>query len=458
MRATSLLFRSIFLVLVAAYTAMVLPYEAVAGEPTAKTRPNVVLIIIDTLRADVLGAYGGSFAASPELDEIAKDGTVFESVISQASWTRASLASMLTSQYPRSLGVHVERWDRLPSSATTLEEVLQAAGYATIGITGNPHLNHTFNFQQGFGQYLDSSVVFPWMQEEEGKDKMNESVDLAPADQLFTRLAELAQKVNDRPLYMRALIMDVHQHSRLKGEAIAARFRGSPNADYLQGVSIASGAVKRFIDKVRQLPHFENALFVITADHGEGLRDHPAVPHSDRHGNLLYESHLHVPLILYNPSDARLRNKRVRHDAQLLDVMPTILDYAGVEIPKGLQGRSQLPDVLSGNATAPDPFIVSETRWRNVEKLAAYEGKWAYIENRDRWPGVAPKELQARHGPQNGLKTDKGRSQKSVLETFANKLAQWEARFPVHKPEVSAESSDGPLPEEVQQLKSLGYL
>jgi arylsulfatase A-like enzyme len=111
--------------------------------------PNVVLIIIDALRQDKLGAYGFSEETSPEIDRMARQGVRFDSVIAQSSWTRPSIGSMLTSQYPRTLGIYKEKDEVLPHDAVTLAEVLKEAGYTTIGATANANINSSFNFQQG---------------------------------------------------------------------------------------------------------------------------------------------------------------------------------------------------------------------------------------------------------------------------------------------------------------------
>ncbi|MFT7465403.1 MAG: arylsulfatase A-like enzyme, partial [Pseudohongiellaceae bacterium] len=123
-------------------------------------RPNVVLIIIDTLRADVLSSYGHSADPSPALSRLTADGVQFDSVISQTSWTLPSIGSMLTSQYPRTLGLYAEFDHALPERFVALAEVLNDHGYATFGATANPNINSRAQFDQGFDEYVDSIYVF----------------------------------------------------------------------------------------------------------------------------------------------------------------------------------------------------------------------------------------------------------------------------------------------------------
>lgn len=423
----------------------------------SKTRPNIVLIMIDTLRADKLGAYGHGGGASPEIDTIAKKGVVFERTIAQSSWTRASVSSLVTSQYPRSLGVLREQWDPLPLEATTLAEVLKENGYRTVGLTANPHLNHTFNHHQGFDVYVDSNVLFPWMKNEEGKAKATKATRLPRAADIFSRALEEAKASDGKPTYIQTLIMEVHGSWKVPKNKIKPEFLAHDNPRYLQVIAEASAEVGRFVDQLLKIPGWENTVIVITADHGEGLDDHPQVAKSSHHGNLLYESHVRIPMIIYNPKDSRWQGKRISRSIRGLDMMPTLLDYVGLSCPKECAGTSLMPLIDSGKPVLNLPeYFVTETNWRNVNKVAIYSEDFKYIENRDSWQGVPAAELQSIGGKENGAVTDKSGVEKDLMAKKRAFLIDWEARYPLHQ--SKQEETHQPSPQEVEQLRSLGYL
>jgi arylsulfatase A-like enzyme len=423
------------------------------------TRPNVVLIIIDTLRADKLGAYGFPLVTSPELDALASKGARFDRVITQACWTRSSIGSMLTSLYPRRLGIYKERWDILKNEFTTLPEVLKGAGFHTLGVTANPNINSLFNFHQGFDFHQDSNVVFNWMEPVEGQVKLNkDSTPILKAHQIFPMVLEKMAQAPSFPAYAQVNIMDVHAWEKIPETQIDADLAGRPDSRYLQTVRIASKQVGDFVAKVLALPGWENTLFVITSDHGEGLFDHPDVPNSTRHGNVLYESNAVVPLILFHARSKLLKGQVIREPVRMLELMPTVLDYIGIEPPNKFDGVSTLPLIKNGAFSAEDPrpeIFITESTWKkNVNKIAIYDQNWKYIDNRDGWPQVLPRELQ-RETPENGIRTDKGEQHPQLREQLRARVAEWEAQHPAAEP---AQPGEGPSPQELEQLKTLGYL
>jgi arylsulfatase A-like enzyme len=478
MRANAMLMRrgsalALGLSLLATVTAL-----AVHGCGKAReSRPNIVLIIIDTLRADFLGCYGCSENVSPEIDEIAGNGVVFERVISQCSWTRPSIGSMLTSRYPRTLGIFKEKFDILGYEFSTMAEVLNQNGYSTIGITANPHLNKVFNFHQGFDDYEESSVIWGWMPPEQGKKlrKEGRQINLPRSSDIFRWVLSKAKSGASNPAYVQINVMEVHSPSLVlnryrrlydhlpvnisedetpkKRAALAQLVRGTYCA-----VAQISHDVGEFIRELTSLPGWENTLFVITSDHGQGLADHPGVQSSEHHGNLLYDSQVLVPLVLYNPADSALvcGGRRIKEVVRLLDMMPTVLAYAGVDNPAGAQGESLL-GFIAGGANPPElpEVFVAETNWQQVDKIAAYTGEWKYIENRDGWGGVNPFELQRAGILENGTVTDSVQDYTAEAERLKLYLREWERRFPrAERRQPQGIPSDA----EIEQLKSLGYM
>jgi len=221
------------------------------------------------------------------------------------------------------------------------------------------------------------------------------------------------------------------------------------------------------------MPGWEDTLFIITSDHGEGLNDHPSVPRSRFHGHLLYESQLQVPLIWYRPAHrpALLPEpfgglaKRFtpappkgRFDTplRLLDLMPSLLEYLGIDPPGDVDGASFAP-LLRGEGldAGRPPYFIAETYYRGSDKIAVYGPEWKYIENRDRHRGTNLNELQRRGSREDGLRTDMitKRSEESVPRK--RYLGDWEEKYARAAPEGPAK---GPSEEEIRQLRSLGYL
>lgn len=440
-------------------------------------RPNVVLIIIDTLRADLLGCYGCTEDVSPEIDALAEEGVLFEHAISQCSWTRPSIGSMLTSRYPRTLGIFKEKFDILGDEHRTLAEALVEDGYRTIGITANPHLNKVFNFDQGFDEYVESSVIWGWMPPEQGKKPMSQgrSRNLPRCGEILGWVIEHARTKPSNPVYVQINVMEVHSPSLVlnryrrlydhlevnAGDGEEPRRRAAL-MHLVRGTYCAVRQVSRdigeFVRELSSLPGWENTLFIITSDHGQGLVDHPDVHDSAHHGNLLYDSQVHVPLILYNPADSTLvtGGARVERGVRLLDLMPTALDYAGIDPPASVDGKSLLGLIPGGGEPPilPDVFV-TETNWKNVDKIAARTGEWNYIENRDGWEGVNLVELQKAWTVENGVATDCVIDNQDVADRLKLFLNDWELRFPRGE---RTQPQEIPSDAEIEQLKSLGYM
>lgn len=418
--------------------------------------PNVVLIIIDTLRQDKLGAYGFPLETSPELDRMANEGVRFDRVIAQSSWTRPSIGSMLTSQYPRTLGIYKEKGEILPDQVVTVAEVLKQTGYTTLGATANANINSSFNFQQGFDHYADSTVLLPWMDDSDEAQPHRETT-LQSARQVFDSLIAQVKKSEGPPYYLQANVMEVHEHwdKRLDLTRYEPLFEGAPARRYLAAIRLVSEEISRFVDELSELPGFERTLFVVVSDHGEGLTDHHPVGQSAFHGLLLYESQVLVPLIFYATDDSLPRGKVVEAPSRLLDLMPTLLDYLGVEAPTAMAGKSMMPAIDGEQLPALPSKFVSETQLRSADVIAVYGAQWEYIEHRNPHPGTDPRELQAAEGRERGSKTNEIEEHPQTGASMRAFLRQWEGRHPRAKP-MPLKVPLSALEEE--QLRALGYI
>jgi arylsulfatase A-like enzyme len=430
-----------------------------------------VLIVVDTLRGDALGCYNDDHPdLSPEIDAMARNGAQFLNVTSQSTWTRPAMGSMLTSLYPRDIGIYREKYDVLPERVVTLAEALHQDGYETVGITANPNLNRVFNFEQGFDTYIESAAVWDWMKPEPGQKKVRRKRGLPDSRGMLQQMLDHARSsANARPQYLQIVLMEVHEGWSLVRPEFKLKYRDLPGVPegYWDGVRQVSFDVGWFVEQLTSLPGWTNTLFILTSDHGQGLHDHPDVLRSWGHGLLLYESQVKVPLILYHPTrDASrlrpgpardpLRPQRVGDAVRLMDLMPTVLDYLGIPPPSGIRGRSLLPLLMNeGQGSGLPPYFVTETHYAGSDKLAAHSPEWTYIENNDGQPGVNAVELQPARGPQNGRLTDQIEERPDVARELADHLREWERQVPKSP---SIQPANQPSDDALEQLEALGYV
>jgi choline-sulfatase len=453
------------LIAAAAMSFFFIPFSGVIGQaaplPEAPARrPNIVIIFVDALRPDKLGCYGFPAEISPEIDALAAQGVRFKTVITASTWTKPSIGAILTSQYPRTLGIYSEYGHCLNDRFVTLAEVLKANGYATIGVTGNPNINSVFNFNQGYDLYLDSNIVWEWMVPKPGEVKRSYSITLKTSREIFENALSVLKEKRDRPFFLFLLVMDVHEKKQLTPRPeFSELFREYPQPEerqYYQMVRQVSRETGDFVNEVLARDDSKDTLFVILSDHGEGLYDHPHIKNSREHGYLLYESQLKVPLILFQPRSS-LKSRVVTRPVRTIDLMPTLLDYVGIDSPPGLIGRSLLP-LINGASDVPGlpRYFVSETYFRGRDKVAVYSADWEYIENRDRYPGVDPRELQRNGEAQDGSLTNVLSQYPRVGQALKKFLDDWEKRHPKAKPTPCKDKEA--MSKTLEQLKSLGYI
>ena len=433
--------------------------ESAPGPPGATAdRPNVVLLVVDTLRADKLGAYGFELDTSPELDALAAQGVRFEYAFAPSSWTRPSVGSLITGRYPRSLGLYREENEILPPAATTLAEILSDNGYATFGMTANPNLNSIFNFHEGFDEYVDSHVLFSWMKpKDEAQDLSRRPV--FSAREVFRAAADFAERNPRAPVYLQLDIMETHEYARPNHALTRREFRrlfpDARNELYLRAVRQVSHDIGEFVALLSSKPGWEHTLYAIVSDHGEGLDDHPDVAYSINHGWLLYESNLHVPLILYHPTWRPARSL-VERRVRLIDLLPTLLDFLSLPMPAEMEGVSLLPLFAErdGDVALPE-FMIAETDFQQTGKIAVYGPNWKFIRSSTPHPGSSPLELQPYGFPENGTKTNRRARRPAVARALQARIVGWERSHPKAPPTpVIGDLS----PEEREQLESIGYV
>jgi len=347
--------------------------------------PSVLVVLIDTLRADHLGCYGYDRPTSPNLDRFAADGTIFLAARSQSTWTKPATASLFTGRYPSQHQAYLER-SRLPESEVLLPEVLSKAGYRTAVFSGNPWVTPEYGFDQGvehFHSVYDERFarVTLYMRTLKRLSKLIDrkrrlynfvkslvqhppsttARDLVLADELFRWL----DQIDGQPFYAHLHLMSPHHpydppkpfdrfvpdpsHEPVtvyprksyfffdEGAPLDAAALADMVARYDGDVAFVDDVVGRILAGLDARGLADRTLVVVTSDHGEEFYDH----RNWGHGQSVYEELTHVPLILRHPK-AFPAGKRVERPVMTVDLMPTVLDFVGIEALPGLAGRSLL--------------------------------------------------------------------------------------------------------------------
>jgi len=317
--------------------------------PQADLRPipqqNVLLITIDTLRADALGCYGGP-AATPALDRLAREGVRFDFAHAHAVVTLPSHASILTGRYPFEHGLRDNSGYRLPAGSRTAATVLKQGGYATAAFVAGFPLHSRFGLSQGFDVYDDRFGDTRAPADFDMPERPASAV--VPLARAWIAERSGAAPSTRSPWFVWLHLFDPHTPYQ-PPPPFDATYANRP---YYGEVAAVDAALAPLVDDLRSSTR--PTLVIVTADHGEGLGDHG----EPSHGLFAYESTLRVPLIIaqvpplkgapYEKSSATLSGSRSQGEvssvsARHVDILPTILDAVGKAVPAELPGRSLLP-------------------------------------------------------------------------------------------------------------------
>lgn len=305
---------------------------------SAEAPPNVVLVTVDTLRADRLGAYGDVLAATPHLDRIAREGALFTRATAPVPLTLPSHATLLTGRQPYSTGVRINGADRLPEAEITLAERLAAAGWRTAAFVSAFPVLRRFGLDQGFAVYEDSL----------GGREGYRFTDELPAGEVVGRFASWLEQAADdtAPIFAWLHLYDPHQPWTAP-EPFRSRF---PDDPYRAEVAAVDQAIGELLGVLAAAGRLESTLLVVTSDHGEAFGEHG----EHGHGILAYEEVLHVPLLMRWPGRIAA-GTRVATRVALADVAPTLLELTGAAGgPLPVDGRS-LASSLDGAELASRP-------------------------------------------------------------------------------------------------------
>ncbi len=337
-----------------------------AGTRAPKGPLNVLLVTLDTTRADRLGAYGYTQGRTPAMDALAAQGVRFACALTPAPLTLPAHASIMTGTYPTFHGLRNNGSYFLPPQAETLAEILKGRGYRTAAFVGSFILDSRFGLDQGFDVYGDRMDTAGGMKDLESE---------RPAGEVFADFdAWLGSAGGGPPFFCWVHFYDPHL-PYAPPEPFKSDPALSPYDGEIANVDLNLG---RVFDRLRGLGLYDNALIVLAGDHGEGFGEHG----ESGHGIFCYQETLAVPLVVRIPGK-RPRRAVVDDPVDLVDIMPTVLAAVGAQAPSYAQGISLLP--LIDGKKGPDRELYFESLYAQEDMGGApltglFAGGWKYID------------------------------------------------------------------------------
>jgi arylsulfatase len=456
-------------------------------------RPQgVIFIWADTLRRDHLPFHGYSRPTAPVLARLASEGALFEDAIAQASWTKASGPSMMTSLYPTSTGVQSFN-DILPSSANTLAEAFRREGRATLALTSITFVGRFSHMHQGFEELHEPGAL-----DRGGRFR------LKTARPAVDRLLPWLDDHRDVPFYVLLHVADPHspfrpeppydslffdpgghaEHERQMERVKplirnpVMRPRNMPTRDELVAAGIDPQAyiarekdwydgsiramdteIGRVIEKLRELGLDRRTLIVFTSDHGEEFLEHGRTFHQQS----VYGELANVPLFFWWPGRVPA-GVRIPEMVQLIDVMPTLLELSGVPAPAGIQGASLVP-FLKGerNRAWPRPAVteasgrMAATQEEVEESFAIAVEGWKLVHHPRRPPGRPEYELfDRRQDPLDQV--DLAPKHPEIVERLTRELRLWRKLAEAKRLPPDSQLAGSLSAEELERLRALGYI
>jgi arylsulfatase A-like enzyme len=421
----------------------------------AKGGPNIVLILIDTLRADHVGCYGYGRNTTPNLDKFAADAILFKNAISPAPWTTPTVASVFTAQYPHVLGYENEPVvldDKFPC----LAEILRNSGYTTAGIISHAYISNTFGIGQGFDTYDEENAQgHGHVSSPSVTDKAIAFVEDHKDDRFFLFVHYfdphcdyiLHEPYNyypeyDGPLHSGQKIADLRE---LAPEMTADDVHYL-NALYDSEIRFTDEHLGRLLDVLKEQGLYDKSLVIVFADHGEEFLERG--DHWIGHTKTVYQELIHVPLMIKLPGEGQ--GRVVDEHVGLVDLAPTILSVAGLEMPEEYT-HDGVPLEIAGGATPHARVTFSETmRWGTFQAMIRDSLKIIYDPTNDvtQLINLADDPGEERDISAENLKTL--RSMEADLHEWGYQMRMRRAKLKTRSPKLSRE--------QVDQLKSLGYI
>jgi arylsulfatase A-like enzyme/Flp pilus assembly protein TadD len=424
------------LILVAA-AALGRTLHGTAAPAAPAPRDNILLVTIDTLRSDRVGAYGGHLPPTPTLDRLATEGCLFEQAVAQAPMTRPSHASILTGLYPFQHGIRDNFAPPLAATHRTIAEILKASGYVTGGFVGSFIVNTQSGLGRGFDEFDDSFGS-------DAKGTAFFSDYQRRAGDVEARAGAWIERVSaaGKPFFAWVHFYDPHS-PYTPPPPYSTRYANHP---YEGEIAYTDAVLGHLIARLQRRGIEDRTLVVVTADHGESLGEHG----EDEHGFFVYDAVVHVPLLMRYP--ARIgRGVRVKAESRSVDLLPTILDLARVTAVPGLPGRSLVPDITGVRhdqvpAYSESLFPRLHFGWSELRSIRM--GGWKYVQA----PRPELYDLTRDPGERNNLYAAEGPRaaalRSRLLDTMGGSM----------ETAVVADGTAKLDPATLQRLASLGYV
>jgi arylsulfatase A-like enzyme len=442
-----------------------------SAPPDAVAKPNVILIVIDTLRTDHLGDFGYTRSTDGPLQEFFDHSTVFQRAYAPASWTSPSVASLFTGQFTVRHRTNAHG-GRLPDDALTLAEVLTEGGWHTAAFSFNHNVSRKTGFEQGFAEFddfLGAAVDYPDMQIM--MDRVSTWLDARPTTP-FTPFFVYLQPMNvhgpyrtpekdqasllgappgNEFVFFKGPMASIMREHRFEArERVQQPYLQSLIDQYDTAIHYSTQQVAAFLKDLKRRDLYDDALIIITSDHGEELFDHGGFAH----GYTLHDEVLHVPLYWKLPG--QMERREINATVTLMDVFSTVLDVLEIELENDVDGVS-LRDYLSGDIPPAGPSLrfhqVSFQGRCNARAIASEKYKLIEIDSdyEGRHDETLLYDLEADPGERHNI----ARQRPDVVRELSARLDQEFSAVSAERPS-DAKNVREELDEE--RLRALGYI
>jgi arylsulfatase A-like enzyme/Flp pilus assembly protein TadD len=414
--------------------------SACGGQPPF----NLVMITLDTTRADRLGCYGRERAGTRNLDRLAAEGSLFLECYSSAPVTTPSHSTMFTGLYPLAHGVRDNGMFVLPDRMTTLAELMRDAGFATGAAVGAFPVTREFGLHQGFDYFNDHiTITDEDFQGQRAVPSRGVFFDERPAPWVNEAIFPWLDEHVDRPFFMWLHYWDAH-HPLVPPEPFSEIY----SADLYQGeIAFVDQSFGVLVRKLKEAGVYERTVVIVVGDHGEGLGEHD----EETHSLLTYNSTIRVPLIIRIPgSDG---GRRIRQRVGTVDILPTVAEIFDLHLPDGVQGRS-----LAAALAGPDELERYPTRYYAETLSPRLSHGWGEV--RTLWEGP----YKYIHGPRPELyhiedDPDELNDLVAELPETSERLEAELVKFiERHADDTSADAAATPDGETLDRLAALGYI